>query len=654
MHKVVRRAGWAAGIGVAALVGGRLVRGRAKPPAPRSGHYLGGTWTPGPAAYDVGIRHNVPIRMSDGVTLRADVHYPVDPRTGQAAEGPFPTLMTITPYGKKAPPPADKLGAGAIHYLVKRGYIEALVDVRGTGASGGEFEMLGERQVQDGRELVEWAAGLDNASGAVGMFGTSYLAINQLLIAGAVGRESPLKAIFPALAATDFYRDAAGMGGVPHMPLVRGYGELYRLLNVVNPMMEALTPGGHDRPRAGGLAAVRDRGRAQRAYFAKMIGDVLEGGETGYDGDFWAAMRPADVLDRIVANDIAVFLVGGWNDAFQRGAPLNYSGLQNAHAGRDQYAPMTADQPVSGKFQLLMGPWYHVTDFPGVHMHALQLRWFDRWLKGIETGIDDTGTPLHMYEVGGGRWLHTRAFPLFEAEPTRLYLLRDGGLSTEPAETVGADTLRYRPRGAPAGRSWEQWTLGAYGFAASRRGRPIKYDLDNRRIQKDGVLTYSTEPLDRDQTIAGPVGVTLHATATTRETLWVVHLDDVAPDGTSKPLSTGALLGSFRELDEKRTWYAPDGGVLLPFHPCTKESVQEVTPGAVTRYDIEVYPIAARIAAGHRIRITVATSDFPNLAPGRLRRPLLAGGVYRIQRGGAYASYVTIPLADPEKFAEED
>src|SRR5246500_4080976 len=226
----------------------------------RAASPLAPLWTPAPARYGVGVRHNVVVPMSDGVVLRADIHYPTDPETGEPARGPFPVLLSVTPYGKKAPPPAAQIGGGAKPHLIKRGYIEVMVDVRGTGASGGSFQMFGARQTQDGVELVAWASKLPNSTGRVGLFGISYLAINQLFTAGAVGPDSPLKAIFPVMAAHDFYRDAVTMGGVPHLRTVRAYGAIYRLLNVINPTLEFLARGGHPRPRAGGFAAVRQRG----------------------------------------------------------------------------------------------------------------------------------------------------------------------------------------------------------------------------------------------------------------------------------------------------------------------------------------------------------------------------------------------------------
>jgi putative CocE/NonD family hydrolase len=584
--------------------------------------------------------------MSDGVALRADIHYPTVPESGEPAAGPFPVLLSVTPYGKKAPPPAAQIGGGPTPFLIKRGYIEVMVDVRGTGASAGSFEMFGPRQAQDGAELVKWASTLPNANGRVGMFGVSYLAINQLFTAAAVGPDSPLKAIFPVMAARDFYRDAAGMGGVPHLRTVRAYGAIYRLLNVVNPTLELIARGGHQRPRSGGFAAVRQRGHNQREYFRPLIAQAMAGGDAAYDGPVWDAMRPGDVLSEIVANGVAVFLFGGWHDAFQRGVPLNYAGLQNAFAGRPDDAPMQPGQPVSDRVRLLMGPWYHVSDYDGLHLNALQLRWFDYWLKD-EAEAAISGSPFVFQAIGSSQWFQAREYPLPEATPTRFYLSQSGRLTTDCSSDESVATISYVARGAMSGRSLEQWSLGMSSFIATQRGRRIRYDLDNRRLQR-GALTYTTERFSAPTLVAGPITLTVHAAANTTETLWVAHLDDVAPDGTSRPLTQGALLGSHRALDPDRTWYLPDGTVLRPHHVSTRSAVEPVVPGEVTRYDVEIFPTAALIAPDHQLRLTLTTYDFPHLVPTKPARRALAGGRYLLHQGGPTASHILVPLADPD------
>jgi putative CocE/NonD family hydrolase len=601
-----------------------------------------------PAQYGVGIRHNVSVPMSDGVVLRADVHYPTEQATGRPATGPFPVLLSMTPYGKKAPPPAAQIGGGATPYLIRRGYIEVMVDVRGTGVSGGSFEMLGHEQVQDGVDLVEWASTLPNSNGRVGMFGISYLAINQLFTAAAVGPDSPLKAIFPVMAANDFYRDVVTMGGIPHMRTVRAYGATYSLLNLVNPTLEFASRGGHPRPRAGGVAEVRRRGRAQRTYFRTLAAEAARGGEPAFDGPFWDNMRPGAVLPDIVANGVAVFLVGGWHDAFQRGAPLNYAALQNAAAGRPVDAPMEPGQDVSDRIRLMMGPWYHVSDFDGLHLNALQLRWFDRWLKDAPAAAV-SGPPVVFQPIGSTQWFRSNDYPFPDATPTRFHLSSHGRLTRQADEDESKATLNYVRRGPVAGRSLEQWSLGMTSYLASQRGRPIRYDLDNRRLQREA-LTYTTEAFDSPTLIAGPITLTVHATATTPETLWVAHLDDVAPDGTSRPLTQGALLGSHRALDPQRTWYLSDGSVLRPHHVSSQAAARPVVPGELTRYDVEIFPTAALIAPNHRLRLTMTTYDFPHLVPTKPARQALRDGVCRVKQGGATPSQLVIPLADPDTF----
>jgi uncharacterized protein len=604
------------------------------------------SWTPRAAQFGTGIRHNVGVPMSDGVELRVDIHYPTDRDTGEPAEGPFPVLLSMTPYGKKAPPPAAQIGGGATPYLIKRGYIEVMVDVRGCGVSGGSFEMFGERQTQDGVELVDWASKLPNANGRVGMFGVSYLAINQLFTAAAVGPGSPLKALFPVMAARDFYRDAAAMGGAPHLRTVRAYGGVYRLLNIVNPVLEVLNRGKHPRPRAGGFAAVRERGRAQRNYFGPLIADAVAGGDTAFDEEFWDALRPAAVLPDIVANNVAVFLVGGWHDAFQRGAPLNYAALQNAFAGRPHEQPMQPGQPVSEQLRLMMGPWYHVTAYGGLHLNALQLRWFDYWLND-DAEAKISGSPWTFQAIGSERWFHAREYPLPAATPTRFYLSDSGRLTAESAPETSTATITYVGRGPLSGRSVEQWTLGLASFARSQRGGQTRYDQDNRRVQR-GALTYTTDVFATPTLIIGPITLTVHATANTTEALWVAHLDGVAPDGASRPLTQGALLGSHRELDPERTWYLSDGTVLRPHHFSTRSAAKPVVPGELTRYDVEIFPTAAVLEAGHQLRLTLTTFDFPHLVPPVPARRALAGGSYQLHQGGPTPSHLLIPVADPD------
>lgn len=618
-------------------------------------------WTPESASYTIGEHANVGVTMADGTVLRANVYYPTDPRTGTTAPGPFPVIMVQDPYGK------DTVGAasgaqggpeaatetGEVPYLIERGYIDVVAEVRGTGGSEGTFDLLNPIQAQDGATLVRWAAKLPQSSGKVGLYGPSYMGLNQYMTANALGPGSPLKALFPIVAGNDTYRDIAFDGGI-----LDAEADLILTGTVFGPL-EELNPLAEDYPDLAELLKVEGQHAPGLAsYNANQIRNILTGGDQAYDGSYWQARAPRNMLAHVVADGIPVYQVGGEFDLYQRGTPLDYSGLQNAYDGRPVSAPMLADQPVTGRYQLLMGPWYHLTAGDNFDIYGLQLAWFDHWLKGERTGIDQTQTPLHLYQLGANRWVDAARYPLNGAQPTTYYLAggpsgsgapsqNDGRLTTTaPTSPTAADRALYTPATSPCSRGTEQWGAGAGAMVLNTGMLPPDPCAQNdlTRQTGPGALTYTTARFTQPTTLAGPIDATMYASATSTNTEWVATLEDIAPDGTSFPLTSGALLGSFRQLDSTNTWFAPGGHPLLPYHPYTQASSQPVVPGLVTRYDIEVFPTFAELAPGHRLRLTLTTSDTPHLLPSPAQAASLAGGVYQVQRNLVAASFLELPL----------
>jgi putative CocE/NonD family hydrolase len=606
-------------------------------------------WSPEPATYGIAEQHNVPVTMKDGTVLRADIYSPAD-ANGAPAKGPFPVVMTQSPYGKDAGLGlAGQNGTGEFPYLVQRGYIDVVADVRGAGDSHGSWGLFDPIQARDGAQLVRWAAKLPHSSGKVGLYGSSYLGIDQLLTAARVGRHSPLKALFPVIAGNDLYRDTAYFGGVPGLEFDAIFLGLTGGLHVTNPLIEtgrATNPDPADTiqveaEHAGGLVS----------YHAPTVLNTELNGDQRYDEDYWRARNPRTILKKVVANRIPAFLVGGWYDLFQRGEPLNFSGLQNAWAGRPVSAPMLPHQRLTSRYQLLMGPWYHITAGDGLDMGRLHLQWFDHWLKGIDTGITNVRTPLHLYELGDGKYREARRYPFPEATPTPYYLSAGNTLGTEkPKDAAGADPIVFTGATSPCDRQSDQWGAGGVALATSDQNPCAR---DDRTLQAGpGALTYTTAPFKSDALIAGPINATIYATSTRPDAFFEATVEDIDPSGTSSSLTAGGLLGSFRALDEGQTWRAPDGNPLLPYHPYTRAAVKAVPTGDVTRFDIEVFPTFGKIAAGHSLRLTLTTSDTPHLGftPDQLQN--LAGGVYQVQRRAAAASFVELPLASPDAFGQ--
>ena len=599
----------------------------------------GSHWKPEQAVYGTASINDIPVKGAGGTTIRVNEIYPTT-ASGKPAKGPFPVLLTMTPYGKgqggssspgsASSPSGGAATGGADNYLAQRGYIEVVEDVRGTGDSNGSWGLFDPVQQQDAIRVLKWAAHLPHSDGRVGTYGPSYLGIDQLLLAGAVGRHSPLKAIFPMVSANDIYRDTSFMGGL----LDFEFDETYL----------GLTGGHeHDATRSRDTASdptllsdlAGDRGRPRQrpgdATTPPRPTNILAGGDEAYDGSYWQARNPQNViLARVVANHIPAYLVGGEFDIFQHGEPINYAELQNAWDGRSPTAPMLPRQRTTGRYQLIVGPWEHLNG-SSVDVDPLELEWFDTWLKHERTGMARTPTPLHYYDLGSGQFDETTTYPFTGATPTRLYFGAGGTLTrTAPPSIATSDTLTWSSSGTACGRPIDQWSMGGVSIPAHSAGL-LAPCADDSKPSQAGPWS--------DQLHLGAVRPPrggrrtdhrhVYASSTTPETELVAELEDVTPSGASYPLTEGALLGSLRAVDPGRSWTAA-GMTLLPYHPYTQASARPVTRGAVTEYQIEIFPTLATIATGDRLRLTLSTTDTPHLTPLPAQLPELAGGVYTI------------------------
>ncbi len=634
-------------------------------------------WTPEKARYGTASINDIAVKGASGTTIRVNEIYPTT-ASGQHAPGRFPVLLTMTPYGKgqggsSSPGSAASPGGGSPtggpdNYLAQRGYIEVVEDVRGTGDSRGSWGLFDPIEQQDAIRVLHWAAKLPHSDGRVGTFGPSYLGIDQMLLAGAVGRHSPLKAIFPMVTANDIYRDTSFMGGLLDFEFSEAYLGLTAEGNTTNPISDTAS----DPELLSDLASIEtDHVKGLATYHAATTENVLSGGDEAYDQSYWQARNPQNDISRIVANHIPAYLVGGEFDIFQNGEPTNYAELQNAWDGRSSTAPMLPGQRTTGRYQLIVGPWEHLNG-SSVDVDPLELEWFDTWLKHERTGMARTPTPLHYYDLGSGQFDETSTYPFTKAVPTRLYFGAGGTLTSSapgaaaagtppvsvpplpvsvpplPSPTLPvattSDTLVWSPSGAPCGRPIDQWSMGGISVPAGTAGLLAPCASDDRLSQAGPWATsYTSAPFPHAKTVAGPVTATVYASSTTPETELVAELEDVTPNGTSYPLTEGALLGSLRAVNQSRSWTA-GGMTVLPYHPYTKASASPVQTGKVAEYQIQIFPTLVTIGAGDRLRLTLSTTDTPHLTPLPAQLPELAGGVYTIERSTSAPSSLTVEL----------
>jgi predicted acyl esterase len=532
-------------------------------------------WTPGPERYGDVVVQNVHIRMSDGVDLVGDVEYPADKATGNAVNGRFPVLLTQNPYVCEVP------ASGSNTYYVDRGYIFATVCVRGAGRSGGEFGFMSRRDQLDGVELVNWAAHqLPGANGVVGLTGCSYLGLTQIFTAGALPANSPVKAIAPSCAGSDMFRESADSGGVP------------------TESIEYMFPG------IAGLIGAR-----AGVYGAKTVATGLLGGDPAYDGTFWTSRTPGDYAAHIAANHVPALLWSGWNDIFTRTSEQMYAYLQNAAAGRPVYGPMTVGQKASPMYQIVVGPWGHGQGID----QTIQLQWYDTWLKGKDTPMRHTHTPMHLYQLGTNTWINTASFPMVNRY-TQYYLGGSGVLTTS----------------APRARSGE-----SLQFAAPQMSS----------------LTYTTPAFKKGATLAGPISATITAATTGTNMDIITSLYDVAADGTATQITQGNLAGSFAAYDKSRTWSDANGVDINPYPLYDQD--RWLTAGKPVRLDITISPRVYSVAPGHKLQVKLTTMQdesqcgallgvrpcFPT--PTQLRT---FPGTYTVLKGAGQQSTINLPL----------
>jgi putative CocE/NonD family hydrolase len=557
-----------------------------------------------PAQYAVVVDQHVPVQMSDGVLLNATIRRPDAP-------GRFPVIVTITPYNGTN---------GAINvnndYLVQRGYVQVVVDARGTGESQGTWDDLGTREQRDGYEAVEWAAAQPWSDGNVGMWGASYMAISQLFTAA---QQPPhLKAIFPIVPMADSYRDMVFPGGQNNtgfIPLWLGLVSGGALI----PPDYALDGNTADLARA--LGELGQHALDMPGFDANFELQNMAG-NTAYDGPGWKTTSPLEVVDQI---RVPTFVVGGEHDIFQRGEPLIYERLKKHVTTR-----------------LLIGPWTHTDGSSGAGLPAggvpsldsIALRWFDQYLKGVQTDIGSIPR-VTQYVLGTGQWQTGTDWPDPSLTPSRLYLASGNALATAPPTLPSTpDTFLQDPVSGVCTQSTSQWSAGL--LAA------VPCTTDNRLDEATSGVSYMTPPLAQDLQFNGPLFADVWVSTTASDAVVTVRVTDVAPDGTSTELTDGWLAGSFRALDSSRSRFV-NGQLMQPWHPFTQASVLPVTPDQPIELPIEIFPTDAVIPAGHQLRLYVGPNDFPHAVPPLSQLTGSLAGVVQVLHDPQHASYLALP-----------
>ena len=555
--------------------------------------------------YEVKADRNIYATMRDGVRLACDIYRP-------DSEGRFPALLSISPYGKecqaqKIPPRpfnADYacIEAGDTEYLVARGYVHVIADVRGCGHSEGSFSVCSLAEQQDGYDLVEWLAEQPWCDGNVGMVGISYFAVTQNLIAA---QQPPhLKAIFPHDGWSDMYRDVSHHGGILMYGWLRNWVEGGNIqAQSAEPACENLYSEKELKRR---IEKWMDNEVVQKCptlynalVFPHSKPTALDWMINDCDGEYWRGRSACTRYDRI---RIPVFL-----------------GTEFHHYPVAMHLPgaIRGFEEIDAPKKLVIRA--SVPERPFHEFHDEVVAWYDYWLKGIDTGIMDE-PPVKVWVRQAEEWRYGHEWPLAETRWKTYYLGSGDSLKIEagnrPEEEP--DTIHYKP-------------VLPLVFA--------RFPLDPR----PEYLTYSTEPMVEDTEMVGPISLLLYASIATDDADFIVKVKDIGPDGSEFVLSRGWLKASHRALDETRSrpWQ--------PYHPHT-EAIP-VTPGEINEYAIEIRPIANLFRKGHCLTIEIWPCDYPMEQPdftllwpfwGHL--PYDRETTYKIFHDARYPSRLLLPI----------
>ncbi|HZO97632.1 MAG TPA: CocE/NonD family hydrolase [Gaiellaceae bacterium] len=548
---------------------------------------------------EVRLLHDRRVPVRDGITLSADVYLP-------RGAGPLPTIVQWTPYESTR----ERFVAWGV-WFARRGYAAVVVDVRGRYESEGRFYAWA-KDGEDAHDTLTWAAGEPWCNGEIGTWGRSYGALVQWQLAH-LGHPN-LRCVAPQVIHDDYFWDGYFTGGAFQLALTLGAAALWT-------SALSLVTG----PSAADLVL---NDRILRHLPLIDLDEHVIGRRVDYWRDWWEHQENDEWWQRFHHRperlQVPIFQQGGWFD------PYSGSHLRTFAAIGDRLPN-----------RVLMGPWSHeeeVETFRGdvdfgprsvTVIREHELAFYDRFLKGEESGWDER-PPLELFVMGANEWRAEREWPLARAVPTAWHLRRGFALSLDPPRAdEPADRYAYDPEDpVPTVGGVSSVLTMTQGAETPVRPGP----LDQRALERrDDVLSYTSEPLERDLEVVGPVETVLYAASSARDTDFLVRLSDVHPDGRAIFVTEGILRARYRGSE-------------------AGESVELLEPGEVAEYRIRCYPTAIVFRRGHRLRLDVTSSSFPRFSRnlntgedvGTGTRALVARQA--VLHTGRYPSHVVLPV----------
>jgi len=522
--------------------------------------------------YRVILEEDVAIPLRDGTVLSADVYRPV---VGNDIKGTtrFPVLISLSAYQKSMDRilphvrPFTHVERPEPDWWVARGYVLIFIDTRGTGKSPGKADIWSMQESRDLYDAIEWAAEQDWSTGKIGLAGVSYYAITQWNVASL--QPPSLTTIVPWEGWADLYRDSVFHGGVLNQGF---YGRWW--IDVVGKQLLEFT-----------------RAHNSAAFDENLMWNFMT---HHTDSAWWDEVKARAQFDKITVPFYSSGNWGGWNHHL-RGNVEAYVRSASEHK----------------RLQVHIGG--HTDAFYSDEGRVEMLRWYDYWLKGIDTGIMDE-PPVKLcirVSVDECDWRFEDEWPLARTRYTKYYL------TTQAAGVVGDAMHDLRLTQAPPAKSGQiTFPSGPEAYARGRSNQPM--------------VTFVTEPLTDDVEITGHINLVMWVSSETDDMDVFAYLRNMAPNGSVETATRGILKVSHRKLDpELSTPYRP-------YH--THDEELKLEPGEVVPVEVEIWATSMIFRKGHRIRLDVQPHDGDHyFAAYKLKD----NSVYT---GGEHASYILLPV----------
>jgi putative CocE/NonD family hydrolase len=506
------------------------------------------------------ILRNVKVAMRDGSRLSATVFLP-------EGDGPFPAVLVRTAY--------NRIGFTGQEFTA-RGLALVVQDCRGRYDSEGEWYPF-IHEADDGLDTLTWLRQQPWCDGRVGMFGDSYLAATQFLLAttGTTG----LTALNPRFMAGDCWKRAYYCDGAFSLGLTWSWLSFECSARTSEAALMPLFDVGAILRQSPLLTLDEASGAGEVQAYRDYVSHAQY-------GDLWRAINVRERLGEVRA---PMLLIGGWYDYYAGETFLNYTALREGAA-----SPELRDA-----HRVLIGPWTHglsgssvlgEVDFGPAALAENDIT--QRWLSALLTGgepRDVLPAPIRLFVMGVNEWRDEREWPLARTRWTDYHLRAGGRLTPEGPGAEAPDEYDYDPRD-PVPTLGGNHSIGPYNPGLYEMARPGPFDQRPIEARED-VLLYTSDPVDEDTEVTGPVTVTLYGASSAPDTDFVARLTDVHPDGRSVNVTEGVLRARFRE----GVWGEPE----------------LMVPGEVCAFRIDLQATSHVFRRGHRLRLQVTSSSFP-------------------------------------------